>query len=100
MQDKYLIDIISKCYLWHKRLIKENELGITVTNAERLKVSKGIVEKIEKTASFLTDEDYFIIYNEVIKGKEGHWYMGYLSDATYYRHRRVAYQTFINYLNK
>ena len=96
--DKIFIDLLSRSYLNSKRILKENELGIRSSTERYLESSRLNVYHIEHVVSCLNDNDRFIIDNEVIKGKRGNWYYGYMSTATYYKHRKRAYSNFLSSL--
>ena len=100
MQDKLLIDQISKSYLMSKNIIREDSLGISKRNRKTVDSYKVIVDKIEDIVNVLDENDKYIIYNEVILGKKGEWYRGFLSTPTYYRHRKAAYSNFMRCLNQ
>lgn len=99
MDDKHVISILSDCYSTEKKKLLDYSSGCRDYSDYSLQYSKKVVDTIEKNASYLKDNDYFIIYNEVIKGKKGRWYQGYLSESTYYRYRKKAYNKYIKSLN-
>ena len=99
MNHNWLIHELSDSYLKHKRLLRESEYGVINRTPEDLKIAKYIVAHTEIVVEALRDKERFIIYNEVILGKTGDWYRGYLSPATYYRHRKKAYEKFLRCLN-
>ena len=76
-------------------MLREDESGINRRPARYLEPARIVVSHTESVVESLKDKDRFIIYNEVILGKRGDWYREYLSPATYYRHRKTAYQAFI-----
>jgi len=98
MTTDYVIKTLSENYRKHKRFLKEKECGISIRSKEELDDSNYIVSHTEMVVNGLRDRDRFIIYNEVILGKQGDWYRDYLSPATYYRHRREAYERFLRCL--
>lgn len=99
MDQKTVINILSNCYKNEKRKLIDSASGNNEYSEYVLKTSKKICDTLEKNVTYLKDDDYFIIYNEVIKGKKGRWYQGYLSESSYYRHRKVAYRKYIRSLN-
>ena len=99
-KDHKLISALSDSYLKHKRMLRENDLGVNRRSSGSLESARIIVSHTEMVVDSLKDRDRFIIYNEVILGKRGDWYREYLSTATYYRHRKKAYQTFIRSLSQ
>ncbi len=93
--DHKLIHALSDSYLNYKRMLREEESGITRRPLRYLEPARVVVSHTEEVVDSLKERDRFIIYNEVILGKRGDWYREYLSPATYYRHRKTAYQAFI-----
>ncbi len=74
---------------------------IMKVDMENLRNKRRKIDYIEDVLHNALDEmDYFIISNEVIKGKRGTWYLGYLSTSTYYRHRAKAYANFLSCLDQ
>ena len=100
MDKKLLIDQLSKSYIYSRNIIKEQELGINLKSKRNIDAYKNIVNGIENAINCLEDNDKYIIYNEVVLGKKGEWYYGYLSTPTYYRHRKAAYHNFLDCLNR
>lgn len=100
MNNNYTIRTLSENYRKHKRFLKEKESGINVHSKEELDNSNYIVKHTEMVVNSLRERDRFIIYNEVILGKQGDWYRDCLSPATYYRHRKGAYERFLRCLNE
>lgn len=92
---RQLIDLITKTYLKSKSKLREHELGVTNRNNNYLDHYRVNVYHIEHVVSCLSDNDKFIIDNEVLKGKRGNWYFEYMSTPTYYRHRNRAYDNFL-----
>ena len=92
------IKLLSKAYLYNKRLIIESNEHICKRNYDSLKASLKIVKHIEYCASSLEEKNRFIIKNEVIDGKTGKWYKEYFSAPTYYRIRKQAYEEFLRCL--
>ena len=95
-----LIRNLSESYLYHKRQLREDELGIRSRPYCALEGARMIVSRTEYACACLNESDRFIIQNEVILGKRGDWYQGLLSSATYYRHRKTAYSNFIRRLSE
>ena len=100
MKDKILIDQISKSYLLSRNIVLENDLGVVKRSKRNVDAYRVIVDRIDSAISTLDDNDKYIIYNEVVLGKKGEWYRDYISTPTYYRHRKIAYNNFINSINK
>lgn len=100
MYDKTIIDQISKSYLLSKSILREDDLGITKRSRKTIDSYKLIVDRIDDIVKVLDENDKYIIYNEVVLGKKGEWYHGYISTPTYYRHRKIAYQNFLRCLNQ
>lgn len=50
--------------------------------------------------NLLNEDDRRIIYNEVILGKKGNWYLECYAKTTYYNHSLKAYRNLISYLLK
>ena len=100
MNNKKIIRAISQSYRLNKRIIEEHNMGIIKRPYDVLEPARKIVLHTENVVECLAPQDYYIIYNEVILGKRGTWYAGYLSTTTYYRHRNIAYEHFIDDLNR
>lgn len=99
-KNKYEIDSVAKCFMAQKRLLKEYELGITTRPKQDIDSAKRILDKIYLVINDLDDNSKFIIHNEIVLGKKGTWYHGFLSTPTYYRHRCKAYNDFLEYLEQ
>lgn len=98
--NKYQIDAVAKHYLIQKRIIKEYELGLSFVSKERLDFARRSTKRINLIANDLDDSSRFIIRNEIILGKTGTWYQGFLSTPTYYRHRNKAYKLFLEFFEQ
>lgn len=99
-KDKLEISLITRSYFVHKRKIREDEESIISRPIEEIKASKRIIGHIDAVIEDLNEKDKFIIENEVKNGKEGKWYMVFLSSSTYYRQRKKAYRTFLRCLER
>ena len=100
MKDFNTIIQLSNSYQKHKNILNDYDRGVYRKNYKDLKPASLIVKVTEETTKSLPERDQFIIHNEVILGKRGKWYMGYMSQATYYRHRKEAYKNFIERLKR
>lgn len=100
MKDFNTIIQLSKSYQKHKNILNDHNRGVYKKTYRDLKPASLIVKVTEETTKSLPERDQFIIHNEVILGKRGKWYMGYMSQATYYRHRKQAYKNFIERLKR
>ena len=100
MKDFNTIIQLSNSYQKHKNILNDHDRGVYRKNYKDLKPASLIVKVTEETTKSLPERDQFIIHNEVILGKRGKWYMGYMSQATYYRHRKEAYKNFIERLKR
>ena len=92
--NKHIIDRLSVAYLASKQFINDK---VSARNNERRHIV-SFIESVIKNS--LNENDKFIITNEVLLGKKGNWYHEYLSDSTYYRHRKLAYANFLSCLDK
>lgn len=99
-KNKYEIDAIARHFMIQKRIIKESELGISFKTKEQLDYARRLLKKVSLIMNDLDDSSKFIIKNEVILGKRGAWYCGFLSVPTYYRHRNKAYKDFLEYMEQ
>lgn len=97
-KDIYEIKLIGRSYISHKRRLLEAERKVMNHSSFEINCSKNIVDHIETIVNDLNEKDRFIIENEVVNGKEGKWYLSYLSTSTYYRQRKKAYRSFLNSL--
>lgn len=97
---KYEINAVARTFMIQKRILKEYELGISNKPEREIEYAKRIMNKIYLIINDLDDNSKFIIHNEVILGKKGGWYYGFLSTPTYYRHRNKAYADFLEYLEQ
>lgn len=98
MSAKDVIAVLASCYKNRKNELIEHAAGRLELSSINLQGAKRIVQTLEENIKKLKEDEYFIIYNEVIMGKKGKWYQGYLSEASYYRHRKIAYRQFIRAL--
>lgn len=94
-----VITILSNCYKNKKNELVEHAAGRLELSNRRLESAHRIVETLETIIQKMKEDEYIIIYNEVIKGKKGKWYQDYFSVASYYRHRKIAYRQFIRELS-
>lgn len=99
-REKFEINLITQSYFAHKRKIREDEESIIIRPIDEIKASRRIIGHIDAVIDDLNEKDKFIIENEVKNGKEGKWYMIFLSSSTYYRQRKKAYKTFLRCLEK
>lgn len=99
-KNKYEIDAIARYYMTKKRILKENELGISTRSPKDIEEARRLLYKIYLIIDDLDDNSKFIIHNEIVLGKKGNWYYGQLSVPTYYRHRSKAYHDFLEYLEQ
>lgn len=97
---KYEINAVARTFMVQKRILKEHELGLSNKSESEIEYAKRIMNKIYLIINDLDDNSKFIIHNEVILGKKGSWYYGFLSTPTYYRHRNKAYVDFLEYLEQ
>ena len=95
-----IIKELSNSYLNHKNILDNHITGKKKRPYSALRPACIVVKDTEESAASLSERDHFIIFNEVILGKRGKWYMGYMSQATYYRHRKEAYKNFIERLKR
>lgn len=94
-----LVSEIADAYAYFKQYIERYKLVSDMSDDINNKKEK--MSTIEGVAYELLDEDdFFIISNEVLKGKKGNWYIGYLSSSTYYRQRAKAYANFLSCLER
>ena len=99
--DSHLIDLYNKSYHYHKRVLLEHENGIINYDNYRINASRKVVKHIETVANDFTGKYKLIVDNEIIGNKKGSkWYMEYFSVPSYYRARKIAYQMFIENVEK
>ena len=91
---------IRQSYATQQRILEEDEYGYMYYSEYDLKNARKIKGHIETVIRYLDDRSRFIIYNEVIEGKRGTWYLDYFSTTCYYRSRRNAYHDFLTALNR
>lgn len=65
-----------------------------------IKSYRYIVKHIDNVIEFLDYNDKEIIQKEVIERKRGNWYLGTMSESTYDRHKKRAYENFIRLLER
>lgn len=99
-KNKFEINAVARFFMIQRRIIKEYELGISYKSEKDIQTAKKILDKIYLVINDLDDNSKFIIHNEVVLGKKGGWYHGFLSTPTYYRHRCKAYNDFLEYLEQ
>lgn len=99
-KNKYEIDAVARYFMAKKRILKENELGISTRSHQDIEDARKLLYKIYLIIDDLDDNSKFIIHNEIVLGKKGNWYYGQLSVPTYYRHRSKAYRDFLEYLEQ
>ncbi len=100
-KDVYLIDLISKSYLHHKRVLQEVENGVQEYDYMKVRASRRVVDHINNVVNDMPSREKIIIDNEVINNKKGSkWYMEYFSIPSYYRIRKDAYRMFLENIEK
>ena len=96
-----MIDLINKSYHYHKRLLFEVENGVKNYDYFRVRTSKNVVSHIEAVASEFSGKLKLVIDNDVIGDKKGtKWYTEYFSAPSYYRARQIAYDMFLENIEK
>ena len=93
------INLLSKYYNRYRKAIREYSMGIGNYKKSEIKLYASIVKRLEYVAACLEENQRLIIVNEVFERRSNKWYMGYMSEATYYRHRKNAFETFVERLN-
>lgn len=97
-RNKVIVAELAQSYLLCKLYIERSEYDDV--DEKTLIIKKRIRYYIENIIfNILNERDRFIIQNEVLLNKKGQWYQGYLSIATYYRHRKKAYANFLSCLD-
>jgi len=99
-ESRLVIELLSSAYVKNKLVILEHAQRTHVRSEYRLDLARQICAKIENTLEILDERDKFFIQKEVIEGKRGNWYVGYLTAPTYYRNREKAYKKFIDCLQR
>lgn len=99
-KNKFEIDAIARLYMIQKRILKEYDLGLTYRTKEQLENARRLIKKVTLIMNDLDESSKFIIKNEIVLGKKGSWYYGFLSVPTYYRHRNKAYKDFLTYMEQ
>lgn len=99
-KNKFEIDAIARHFMIQKRIVKEYDLGVSFRTKDQLDYAKRLMKKVSLIMNDLDEASKFIIKNEVVLGKKGTWYYGYLSVPTYYRHRNKAYKDFLEYMEQ
>lgn len=99
-KNKFEIDAIARLFMIQKRILKEYDLGLTYRTSEQLENARKLIKKVNLIMNDLDESSKFIIKNEIVLGKKGSWYFGYLSVPTYYRHRNKAYKAFLEYMEQ
>ena len=95
--NKHIVDKLSAAYLSSKYFVNDKVSAYNQNEHDK----RHIVFYIENVINNnLSDNDKFIITNEVMLGKRGTWYHNYLSPSTYYRHRKSAYANFLSCLDR
>ncbi|MBR3265646.1 MAG: hypothetical protein IKI61_06805 [Erysipelotrichaceae bacterium] len=97
-KERFEIELISRGYLQSKRILKEHQTNIRRVDPERYELCRTIVEHVENVTYSLEETERFIIEKEVLEGRRGKWYIGYLTRPSYYRYRKEAYRDFLNCL--
>ena len=97
-KERFEIELISRGYLQSKRILKEHQTNIRRVDPERYELCRTIVEHVENVTYSLEETERFIIEKEVLEGRRGKWYIGYLTMPSYYRYRKEAYRDFLNCL--
>ena len=98
LRNMFEIALLSENYLKSKRIICEYEDCIINLSSDRLEMHRKIVHHIEYAAESLNDKERLIIENEVLRGRKGKWFKGFMSAPSYYRHRQSAYENFLHCL--
>ncbi len=97
---KLIVDNLSKVYIENKLKSQQNYPGPYKKYDNDREYSEKLINKFEREVDNLKDNDRLIIYNEVLLGKKGDWYLEIMSQSTYYRYRRGAYLNFISCLQR
>ncbi|MDD5791092.1 MAG: hypothetical protein PUD22_00710 [Erysipelotrichaceae bacterium] len=96
---KEIVQAIANCYRDEKRKMEEYENGLFHPTDDAFRTMNYITGKIEIVLKYLEEDHRLIIYNEVVLGKKGNWYLDYMSQPTYYRLRKKAYEAFLHCLD-
>ena len=97
-KNRFEVQLMAVNYIRCKTALREVELAIKSCPPHRLESHQTIVKHIEHVIEGLSDKYKLIIYNEVILGRTGKWYLEYISASTYYRIRDKAYEQFLRCL--
>lgn len=98
MKDKTKIIMLRKAYRDFTKIIENHNMGIKHYDPTYIKELERMVFHIENCIEYLDDREKFIIYNEVILGRQGKWYLEYYSPSAYRVRRRYAYQVYLHIL--
>lgn len=98
--NRYIINVLKKVYQHEKRMMREGELGIRSRSRDEIETSFMIITRMEMAADMLDETSRLIIVSEVFENKNGCWYNGLFSTASYYRYCKKAYALFIDELKR
>lgn len=92
------IMLLAGAYKHHKRIVEESETGMMYHHPEDVQNSYRIVRHIDMIIEDMREPEKSIVVYEVQKNKSGKWYLDYYAPSTYYRLRKIAYNSFLNCL--
>jgi hypothetical protein len=95
---RFEVQLMAKHYIKSKNFLRQVESGYKICDIRSVQSHQKIVGHIEETVESLSEYNKFIIQNEVIEGRTGNWFRGYLSRSTYFRNREKAYEEFLRCL--
>ncbi len=98
LSDQDKIEILAHGYRDSSKILHNYELGLKSYQESQLKVCRTMIAHIEDAVNFLDEREKFIIYNEVILGKKGKWYLEYYSPSAFNVRKKQAYKEFLRIL--
>ena len=98
MDDKAKMSIYIDGYRDFKKMINDYESGLSYYSEEKLNTLRRMIARLESPLDYMDERDRFIIYNELVLGKKGKWYLSYYSPSAYRVRRKEAYRIYLHLL--
>ena len=98
LSDQKKIDKLTSSYRDSSKKLRNEELGFKHYSACDLEICKDTIAQIDDAIKFLHEREKFIIYNEVVLGKRGKWYLEYYSPSAFKVRRKFAHKEFLRIL--
>lgn len=98
MDDKSKMTIFVESYRDYKKMLNDYESGLSYYSEDKIAAIRRMIARMESPLDYMDERDRFIIYNELILGKKGKWYLAYYSPSAYRVRRKEAYRIYLHLL--